>query len=845
MNVKLFNVAPRIPAELKFLEQLSFNMWWCWHPLAIELFVRINPNLWRKLEGNSRRFLMQVPQERLEELARDAGYLRQLKAVQTEFERVVSKDENFSTRKIAYFSMEFGIHESLRLFSGGLGVLSGDHLKAASDMRLPLVAVGLLYRQGYFRQMLDSNGWQNERYPENEIHNMPLVRARDEQGRSITVSIRLMDRSLFAAVWILWVGNIPLVLLDTELAQNPPDFREITWRLYGGDRRMRLHQELLLGIGGYKALVALGCNPEVCHMNEGHAAFMPLARLEELVQHGIEPDTALEIVRRTNVFTTHTPVPAGNEVFEIALVRPYLEVYAQSVRMDVNRIIRWGVPFNDRERSSDMSMTVLGLSMSNYSNGVSRLHGEVAREMWKMLWPQRSVSEIPIGHITNGVHIASWISNRIRLILDRYLNANWMHNPDPEQLCQAVFNIPDEELWMAHGLERQAMIRHIRHVVQNSFVFAADIGQGKLNGKALLDPDILTIGFARRFATYKRGTLLLRYPDRLLALLRDKQRPVQFVFSGKAHPADDAGKHLIQDLVQFARQHGVQDRLVFLEDYDIGLARSLVQGVDVWLNTPRRPQEASGTSGMKAAANGVINCSILDGWWAEAYTPECGWAIPGNESFANPDDVDNYEAQALLGLLENEIIPCFYERIGNDLPQRWIRRMKESIVMAIGQFSSTRMVQEYEEKYYRPARDGYKRLLADGAAEAKSLVERKGRLVNYFGKLSLTRPEVLQLMDDIHVDDRFQISVDVHLDELHPDEVDVEAYYGEVNVHNEIVRGKAEPMKLAENLGDGNYRYKCELVCSAAGRFGLTARITPHGHEWDNSIPGFICWPKD
>ena len=845
MSVKLFNVAPRIPAELKFLERLSYNMWWCWHPLAIELFVRINPNLWREVEGNSRRFLMQVSQSRLEELARDSAYLRQLRTVQAEFERTMPEKENFADRRIAYFSMEFGIHESVRIFSGGLGVLSGDHLKAASDMKLPLVAVGLLYRQGYFRQMLDRNGWQIERYPENEIHNMPLVRARDAQGRSVTISIKLIDRDLFAAVWILWVGNIPLVLLDTEIPQNPPELREVTWRLYGGDRRMRLHQELLLGIGGYKALVALGCTPAVCHMNEGHAAFMSLARLEELVQKGLDPETALEIVWRTNVFTTHTPVPAGNEVFDIALVRPYLETYARNVQMDVDRIIRWGVPISERDHSTEMSMTVLGLRMANYSNGVSRLHGEVAREMWKMLWPQRSVAEIPIGHITNGVHIPSWISPRIRVIFDRYLNARWLQNPDPAQLCQAVFNIPDEELWMAHELCRQSMIRKARHVVQHSSAFAADIGQGNINGKTLLDPDVLTIGFARRFATYKRGTLLLRYPDRLVALLKNKQHPVQFVFSGKAHPADEGGKRLIQELVQFARQHGVQDRLVFLEDYDIALARSLVQGVDVWLNTPRRPQEASGTSGMKAAINGVINCSILDGWWAEAYTPECGWAIPNNENYTDTEDVDNYEAQALFGLLENEIIPCFYERGGGDLPQRWIRRMKESIVMALGHFSSARMVREYEEKYYRPARDDYQRLLANDAAEAKALVERKWRLVSNFDKLYVERPEVSMVLDDIHVGDRFRLSVKAGLGELRPEEVEVETYYGQVNIHNEIIRGKAEPMQLAEDLGNGNYRYECELACNTAGRFGLTARITPSGHEWDNSVPGFMCWPKD
>jgi starch phosphorylase len=837
-------VSPKVPEELRFLEKLSYNMWWCWHPLAIELFVRINPNLWREVEGNSRRFLSMVPQGRFEELAKDPTYLRQLKVVQSEFERQVGDTDSIGERSIAYFSMEFGIHESVRIFSGGLGVLSGDHLKAASDMKLPLAAVGLLYRQGYFRQVLDRHGWQTERYPENEIHNMPLVRGKDPEGKPVTISVPLLDRELFANVWILWVGNIPLVLLDTEIAKNPPEFREVAWRLYGGDKRMRIHQEMLLGIGGYKALVALGCRPAVCHINEGHAAFMSLARISELVKSGYDPDTALEVVWRTNVFTTHTPVPAGNEVFDLNLIRPYLEPMAREIGWDVNRIIHWGIPISQRDSAGEMSMTVFGLRMSNFSNGVSKLHGEVAREMWKMLWPERSVSEIPIRHITNGVHTESWISPRLRLLFDRYLPPKWSQHVDCRHLRDAVMNIPDEELWMAHELCRQAMIRKARKIVQHSANFSAGSNSCGAACKILLDPDVLTIGFARRFATYKRGTLLLRRPERLVALLKNKQRQVQFVFAGKAHPADEGGKKLIQDLIQFAREHGVQDRLLFLEDYDISLARSLVQGVDVWLNTPRRPQEASGTSGMKAAINGVINCSILDGWWAEAYTPECGWAIIGNDNYTDTEDADNYESMELLNLLEDEIIPCFYERSG-DLPLRWLHRMKESIIMSLGKFSSARMVQEYNDKFYQPARDNHDHLVADNAAEARGLVERKWRLINSFGNLSVERPLIDGNIDNVHVGDKFKISVKVGFADLSPDELDVEVYYGAVNVHNEIIYGNIKTMKQVENLGNGFYRYECELECTRAGRFGLTARITPAAHEWDNSVPGFMRWPKD
>lgn len=848
MEFQLYNVGPRVPEELRFLETLSNNVWWCWHPLAIELFVRVNPNLWREVSGNAKEFLRRIPQGRLEELAHDFTFVRQIKVVQAEFERQIPMPEDVKKRSVAYFSLEFGIHESIPIFSGGLGVLAGDHLKAASDLKVPLVAVGLLYRQGYFRQVLDRNGWQMEYYPVSEIHNLPVERARDLQGKEVTISIHLLDRELFAAVWVLRVGNVPLVLLDTELPQNPPDLREVTWRLYGGDKRMRLHQELLLGIGGFKALIAMGYEPSVCHMNEGHAGFLSLARIAHLVNdRGYDPDVALEAVWRSNIFTTHTPVPAGNEVFDISLLRPYLEGFAREAHLDVDRVIRWGIPIGNREHATEMSMTVFGLRLANFSNGVSRLHGEVARDMWKTLWPQRSVAEVPIKHITNGVHIASWVSARLFGLYERYLPAKWANNPAKVALVNTVHAIPDEELWMAHELSRQSLVRRARKLLQGNYRYLNESGSGtQMKKKAVLDPDILTIGFARRFATYKRGTLLLRNPARLVALLKDKTRPIQFIFAGKAHPADDGGKRLIQELIQFAQREGVQDRLLFLENYDIGMARSLVQGVDVWLNTPRRPQEASGTSGMKAAVNGVINCSILDGWWAEAYNGENGWAIEGNDYYTEDEDRDNYESQELFNLLENEIIPCFYERQGGDLPSRWIARMKESIITGLGDFSSTRMVEDYDRMFYRPACEAYQQLTRDDAAYAKMLVAVKQRLVANFdqGHMNIEQPWVDRPLIDMHVGDMFKVTTRVSLGDLKPEEVEVEAYYGTVNAHNEILDSSATKMTMAQDLGNGNFEYSCEVTCTFAGRFGLTGRIKACGVEWDNSIPGFICWPR-
>lgn len=846
MNIQLYNVAPRVPDELSFLEELSYNIWWCWHPTAIDLFVRISPELWRKTNGNSRKFLSIVPQQRLEAIAEDKAYLKQLNQVKKEFEHSVSLNRSPAEKPIAYFSMEFGLHESIQLYSGGLGVLAGDHLKAASDLNLPIVAVGLLYREGYFRQRLDRNGWQIERYPENEINYMPLTRACDADKNEIFISVKLLDRELIASVWSLKVGNVSLILLDTEIPQNPPEFRDITARLYGGDRQMRLEQELLLGIGGFKALTKLGYDPAVCHMNEGHAAFLSLARISYLVKEkGLAPDAALEVVWRTNVFTTHTPVPAGNEAFALDLVTPYIEALQSDLGMDVERMINWGIPIESRSQPNELSMTVFGLRMGAYSNGVSRLHGEESRLMWRHLWPSRAIDEIPIDHITNGVHIASWVAKRKREIYSRYLNLNYDVSQSKKQLSKYICNIPDEELWLAHELCRHHLIRRTRQELQKTMKAQLHSNVGGYSTKTILDPNALTIGFARRFATYKRGALLLRNPKRLKALLNDAERPVQFIFAGKAHPADDAGKRLIQQIVNFSQEPDVNSRVIFLEDYDMNLARSMVQGVDVWLNTPRRPQEASGTSGMKAAVNGVLNCSILDGWWDEAYTPESGWAIAGDENYDDPEDCDNFESMSLFNLLENEIIPKFYDRSDGDLPTKWLKMMKSSIVMALCDFSSARMVTQYNEKFYLPALKNYRLLMENDASLAKVLVEEKARLINNFNKIYIEAPQVDGDLGDIHVGDTFQVTVKVYLNELKPKDVDVELYYGLVNTHNEVIKSNIEIMTMVEDYSDGNYLYQHELRCIKSGRFGLSARITPKGDKWNGSMPGFICSAKN
>jgi starch phosphorylase len=841
-SLQLYNVAPKIPDELLFLKQLSYSMWWSWQPSATDLFARIDPTLWRESGNNARKLLNIVPQARFEELAKNKEYLRHLRRVKVEFEnKVLSSEKEGDKKIIAYFSMEYGIHESINLYSGGLGILSGDHLKAASDLKLPIVGVGLLYNQGYFTQFFDHTGWQRERYPENEINNMPLTQVMEKDGSELFIKVRLLDREIAASVWKLEVGNVELYLLDTELPQNPAEFREITSRLYGGDRKMRLEQELLLGIGGYRALVRLGYEPAVCHMNEGHAAFLSLARIPHIMEkYNLDSETALEIVWRTNVFTTHTPVPAGNEAFDIKLLTPYLDALRDDIKLDTERILNWGMP-PDKEGVKEMSMTVLGFRMSNYCNGVSKLHGEVSREMWKHIWPQRALEEIPISHITNGVHIATWLARRKRILYDRFLDFGWLESLNKKHLKESIHNIPNEELWMAHEMCRHTLVKNSRDNIKKQ-IGNSDYSLYHLREVKLLDPNVLTIGFARRFATYKRGALLLRNPERFEALLTNKEHPVQFIFAGKAHPADDEGKKIIQQLIQFSRKPELWGKIVFLEGYDTSLARDLVQGADVWLNTPRRPMEASGTSGMKAAANGVLNCSILDGWWAEAYTPERGWAIPTNENYENSEDGDEFEANALFNLLENEIIPCFYDRPEGTFPVRWINKMKESIVMALDTFSTVRMVSEYNEKFYQPAKSKYNELTENEFEYAKKLVEQKKKLVDNFDKVHIEAPQVDGDLNNIHVGDTFTVNTKAYLAGLKPEDVDVQVYYGKVDSRNKVHNGNTVKMDMVEDLGDGNYLYSYKLKSESTGRFGLTCRITPQGNAWKNSKPGFVCW---
>lgn len=847
-HLQTFQVYPDIPKPLAFMEVLSRNLWWCWQRDAVELFRRVNPQVWRETGGNPIASASRISQEYLEDIAKDDSFLAHQERVKKNFETQVlaSVDRSGSPFEdqgvIAYFSMEFGVHESLPLFAGGLGILAGDHLKAASDMSLPLIGVGLLYREGYFRQFLDQNGWQQEEYPITNIHHLPVRRAKGRNGKSVYISVNGPDGEIRAAVRMIQVGRIPLYLLDTNLPENPSEIREITARLYAGDAKLRIAQEILLGIGGMRALKALGIRPLVCHMNEGHSSFVSLERLIHIISdYNVDLRTAMEIVPRSTVFTTHTPVPAGHDVFPADLVRPYLSPIAYQLGISPDEVLSWGQD-PGAGKDSPVSMFVLGLRMAQHRNGVSELHGHIARRMSLHVWPEIREEEIPITHVTNGVHVSSWISQENGALFERFLGPKWNQYPITPDIINRIDEIYDEELWRAHEMAQSRLIRTCRMLMLKQYARRNAPRSMMEDAEAVLEQGILTIGFARRFATYKRAYLLLSEPERLEEMINSENYPVQFIFAGKAHPNDHEGKDLIKRIVEFARRQNVRHRIIFIEDYDIHLARHLVQGVDVWLNTPARPHEACGTSGMKAAVNGVLNASVLDGWWCEAYHPDRGWRIGTEEDYEDHAYRDAVDGRALYNVLENEVIPCFYEKRGTgSAPLRWVKMMKASMKMGIMQFSSYRMMDEYEKRFYLPAAKRFNELIKDDANEARSLAAQRKRLRSLWGQIRI-RPPQKDKEGAFRVGDDFLVTADVHLGELRPDEVSVEIYYGNMESIDKMGPGKPQEMFVQNDMGDGNYLYSATVNCEKSGRYGFTARVMPRGDERIRFAPGMVTW---
>jgi starch phosphorylase len=701
-----------LPRRIKRLEDLAYNLWWVWHPEAQRLFKEIDALLWEKCYHNPIAFLRDVERTHLNAVTNDRYFLDKYDRVLREFDRYMKEKDTWfnktypdlSDELVAYFSFEFGLHESLMVYAGGLGVLSGDHLKEASDLGIPLVGVGFVYTYGYFSQRISEDGWQHADNVPIDFDALPLIRLMDEEGEPIKITIDLPGRKVYARIYELNVGRVKLHLLHTNIPDNDPNDRHLTDRLYISDLELRISQEILLGMGGVRALRALGYQPTAWHMNEGHSAFLTLERALEYVKEGKSFDQAAGIINKTNIFTTHTPVPAGNDEFPLWLIDKYfVQVWADLglSRDDFINIAKikqsWG--------GDAFSMPILAMKLSEFRNAVSELHGQVAQEMWHFLWPEKEVDEVPIGYITNGIHTETWLARRTGLLFSRYMGADWFDHLNEPSFWAQIENIPDEELWRVRRHLKRKLIAYMISRGRDKWQTAGVHPVQTLASGVLLDPYVLTIGFARRFATYKRANLILRDYDRLLKIVTNERMPVQFIFAGKAHPADDPGKQMIQEVYRAVKDARFGGRLAFLEDYDMNIARYMVQGVDVWLNTPRRTREASGTSGMKAALNGVLNFSVLDGWWREGYNGKNGWAIGEDiDTGADPNTQDEADAASLYDVLENEIVPLYYEhRSADNLPSDWIARMKESIRTLGGQFSTRRMLNEYISSFYHPA----------------------------------------------------------------------------------------------------------------------------------------------
>ncbi|MEP7307685.1 MAG: alpha-glucan family phosphorylase [Acidobacteriota bacterium] len=847
--VKTFHVRPALPERLNALEDLAYNLRWSWDPATINLFRRLDRELWEDSGHNPVLMLGSIAQDKLLELAQDDAFVAHLESVSARLHEYMTRPHTWYQKEhgrsphplVAYFSLEFGLTESLPIYSGGLGILAGDHLKSASELGVPLVGVGLLYQKGYFRQYLSSDGWQQERRPSNDFSVMPLRPCYARDGSPVRVTVEIAGWTVVLRPWRVQVGRVTLILLDTNVGENPSNLQDITGELYGGDSEMRIRQEIVLGVGGVRALLALDLRPRVFHMNEGHCAFLSLERIRHLMhERGTSFRESLEVVAASGMFTTHTPVPAGIDVFSPDLVERYLGSFRERLGLAREELLDLGRVHPGRTDES-FNMAVLAIRTAHQVNGVSRLHARISREMWRNLWPGVPVDEIPIAHVTNGVHPQSWISREMHNIYDNYLGPGWAEQSGDTRVWLRSEQIPAEDLWSTHERRRERLVLFSRQRLALQLRARGAKGAEVADAKLALDPKALTIGFGRRFATYKRATLILQDPQRLERILNAPGRPVQILFAGKAHPADEPGKALIQQVIQMARRPEFRRRIVFLEDYDQSVARYLVQGVDVWLNTPKRPHEASGTSGMKAAFNGALNLSILDGWWDEAYSPGAGWAIGQGEIYEDEAYRDRVESGALLDLLESEVVPLFYRRGPDNVPQGWTTFMRTAITTLGPVFNTNRMVHEYVKGYLRA--EARRTLLEeDGCCRARELAHWKERIRQGWRDVRIVRVE-LTLRDHTSVGEEVDVRAWIRTGSLAASDVVPQVYLGKLHGGREIVEPEIVPMEdQGEPAGDETL-FRAAIPCRTSGTHGLTVRALPHhqdlGHPHET---GLIVW---
>jgi starch phosphorylase len=847
---KIF-VTPILSEKLARLKDIAYNLWWSWNHDALDLFEDIDHELWEKTDRNPIYFLQEVSSAKLEESLNDKAYMLKYNDMVEAFDSYLEDKNtwfnrnypNMGNHAVSYFSAEYGLNEILPVYSGGLGVLSGDHCKSASDLGIPFVAIGLLYKQGYFSQRINKDGWQETVFSDLNLSRLPLQAAINSEGEQVLINIELPGRMVYAKVWEVQIGRVSLYLMDTDIEQNNETDRWLTARLYGGDQETRIQQEILLGIGGVRVLEALGINAWVYHMNEGHSAFLGLEIIRKLVQEKkLSFNAAKEVAQAHIIFTTHTSVPAGNDVFPLYMIDKYFSSYWSNMGISRHQFLDMGLKVHDNQ---NFNMTVLALTLAGRKNGVSELHGAVTRNIYNNLWPGVPEDEVPVTHVTNGIHTTSWLSPSLRKLYDKYLGTEWLKKISEKSIWLNIDNLPDSQIWNIHMQSKKELIEYLRKKIKLQRISNGCSAESIRDAEYLLKPDVLTIGFARRFATYKRANLIFRNIERIKSIFNNPEMSVQIIFAGKAHPADRPAHEVIKYINDIAMREGFTGKVVLVEDYNIALARKMVQGVDIWLNNPRRPLEASGTSGQKVCINGIINFSILDGWWCEGFNGNNGWAIGDETLYDDEYFQDNADSESLYSILENHIIPLYYNRDANGIPTGWVRLMKESIKSLAYRFSTHRMVQDYTNKMYIPSIKRVDKIISSYYNYAINLAEWKSFIEENWSQVSISAEKTLNHLKEYNTlaGNSIVISANVNTGNIDPSNIKVEIYYKKLNQNNDIEEPQIKEMKMIEKAGASSWLYTTEIKLADGGEYSYTFRVIPYHPNLINKFDaGLIRW---
>ena len=843
-------VNPQLPKRINKLSEISYNLWWSWNTEFLRLFKKIDIDLWERVEKNPVKFLREVDQQKLEKVTEDQEFLKEYDKIVENFEDYMKSkntwfSKNFPNNKndlIAYFSAEYGLDQILPIYSGGLGILSGDHMKSSSDLGVPLVGIGLLYKNGYFHQKINGHGIQETEYRNIDINSLPIKPVKDNEDKDILIAIKLPKKKLYLKAWKINVGRNELYLLDSDIEENIPEYRDITSTLYGGDKEMRIKQEIALGMGGVSMLKALGYKPTIYHMNEGHSSFLILELIYTIMKDKkVSFNIARDIVGSKTVFTTHTPVPAGNDIFTLELVEKYFKDYWDKLGISKQEFFQMGMK-PEAKMDAGFNMGILALKVAGKKNGVSKLHGAVSRELFGEIWPNIAANEAPITYVTNGIHTCSWLPSNLKKLYNKYLVPYWQDNMHNDETWKKIADIPNEKLWEAHQDRKKKLIALVK---ENTITRLRRCGYNYEDINKLvsnLDPDALTIGFARRFATYKRATLIFKDLERITQILNNSDKKVQIIFAGKAHPADKEGQDLIKYIHEISMKPQFKVRTFVLDNYNIAMSRYLISGVDVWLNTPRRPMEASGTSGQKASVNGVLNFSVLDGWWAEGYNAKNGWIIGTNAEYPNYEAQDKADSDSIYNTLENKIIPIYYDKDKNGISRRWLELMKESIISTGGKYSTARMLVDYCKNLYVPLCNLYNNYFSD-LEKVGSFNAWKEDIIKSWDNILITQENNL---DNITIDagNNIEVKCKVKLPNISKDNIEAQVYYGRIQENGVVDDISIIPMELDDEDEENRvYTYKAKIKLVNGGNYGYTFRVMPkHEMLLDSANLNLVKW---